>query len=157
MNNRTFLSVLTLAILLFSSSCASLNNLGDFQRRLSNGIEEECSHRAVCQIQLGSFTNFRWDTLYVFDAGEDEEIIAKALGQPFVGWEEMTVYEVFLSAGKIVHQEHFEAGVENPNSREVVFHHADDKQFSTWTPYQWVAARMENGAHTYFTVGGSPQ
>ena len=157
MIKRTFLSVVILGVLLLASSCSLIRNLGDFQRRVGNGIEQECGRPAECRIKLGDYTDFRWDTLYVFDEATDDELITRVLGKPLAGWEEMTCYEVFLLDGKIVHQEHFEVDFEKPMSREVLFYHATDKQFSIWKPQQSVAVRIARHTPTQFEVGDWPR
>jgi hypothetical protein len=96
---------------------------------------------------------FAWDTLYIFPYSTGEERIAQVLGRPLDGWKEFQTHEVFLLAGKIVHREDFNADVERPIRREVVFTAPSGADFVKITPKQELTVTVKAvGLDVYYVA-----
>ena len=141
---------------LFLSLAAAVSclnrDLGQFQRHLAEGINRTCFEEKRCLIRLSDYTDFRWDTLYVFPYSTSEARIAEVLGQQLPGWVEFQYHEVFVLDGRIVHQEAFKEDVEKVLPGEVTFALSAGGDFVKLSPDQRVAAeqRVAGGVRYYY-------
>ena len=82
-----------------------------------------------CWINLRDYTDFDWDTVYVFQYWTSEDEIAQVIGQRFPRYEEFQTHIAFVLNGRLVHTEAIQKNVERPSSRETVFHIAPGASF----------------------------
>ncbi|GAB3541300.1 hypothetical protein GCM10027443_40450 [Pontibacter brevis] len=84
-------------------SCSDSNN--DLLDKLRSAVEEEeMGENRYNVVDLANLTEFEWDTLYFFQAGEDKRAISDAIG---FKWEGATVPELnrrllFVKDGQVV-------------------------------------------------------
>ncbi|WP_242920940.1 hypothetical protein [Pontibacter liquoris] len=73
---KNLLLLLTVLTLL---SCSDSNNklLDNLQTAVTDG---EVGSKGYKEVQLADLTDFEWDTLYYFQAGEDKRVISDAIG-----------------------------------------------------------------------------
>ena len=69
------------------------------------------------------------------------------------GWKEFQTHEVFTLGGKIVHREDFNADVERPIRREIVFSGPSGADFVKITPKQELTVTVKTiGADVYYVA-----
>jgi hypothetical protein len=148
---RTWSLLSGAALCLLLVSCGVNHDLGPFQSQVADGIERACASKFSCTIKLGAYTNFHWDSLYIFPYNTSEGRIARVLGQPLPRWAEFQTHEVFVLEGKIVHREDYNVDVERPLRREVVFAVPTGTDFVKMTPSQELAITVKTvGSDVYY-------
>ena len=107
-----------------------------------------------CEIVLGDYTDFHWDTLCVFPESASQVEIEKVLGKSLADYEEMSVHEVFLERGVVVRHEQAFPDPEAPPRDGLVFDFPRGVEFLRYMPRTELRAAVKTHAgYRYFVLG----
>jgi hypothetical protein len=113
---RPIFKVCFLVLILGFQSCQT-----GIQEKLFNKIVKDCPNKDTCIVSLNSITDFKWDTVYIFDPSNHLEAIDKVLGFHYEYWEDIANRIIFTEKRAVVyHEDHFPKPSE-PEKNKVFF------------------------------------
>jgi len=96
------------------------------ERRITKKYE---SGNNSTTISIKDLTDFKWDSLYIFNFNNTFEDVNRSLGFKYPYYKEFSRIYVFLNNNKIIYHEEDPENIESLENKEVVFKDSDSAKF----------------------------
>lgn len=106
----------------------------------NDNIEKKIEHFAVdCKctnytIDITKLTNFKWDTVYVFNYSVPKDLVEQIIGTSYPDYQEGTRPMVFVHQGKITHSENNPDGMLKNSPGQVIYNYSLGLRYGVYTP-----------------------
>ncbi|MHC0443097.1 hypothetical protein [Flavobacterium sp. 3-210] len=105
-------NILVTLILILLTSCKNKN--------FDEKVFEDVSNTHKLEIDLKDYTDFEWDTVYIFHKISNLEYIESIIGKRYNNYEEFTRPIIFMKKGKIIYTENRNSNFEGLENEQLV-------------------------------------
>lgn len=82
---------------------------------------DACKDTSKCSINIADLTDFKWETMYVFNSAQPKDIIEQAIGTTFPGYQDGMHPMIFMYKGVIVYFENNPDGLAPGTPGQIIF------------------------------------
>lgn len=110
-----------LVLLIAAAGCTQkTTNSKEIQKQIE-AKADACKDTAKCTINVADLTDFKWETMYVFNSAYPKDIIEQAIGTTFPGYQEGMHPMIFMDKGVIVYYENNPNGLAPGSPGQIIF------------------------------------